>query len=82
MEYVIWSNQHGAWWRANRMGYTRSIQFAGRYSREQAIEICHGATIAHDWSRGSPDELPVPIADLPPDALKLLNLPQVPIDQD
>ena len=35
--YLIWSNEHGAWWRPNAAGYTMRIEEAGRYSREEAI---------------------------------------------
>lgn len=35
--YLIWSNEHRAWWRPNRMGYTIHIEAAGRYTREEAI---------------------------------------------
>jgi hypothetical protein len=37
--YLIWSNEHGAWWRYGREGYTRSLILAGRYTRQEAIEI-------------------------------------------
>lgn len=35
--YLIWSEEHGAWWREASSGYTRSLLEAGRYSQEQAI---------------------------------------------
>ena len=37
--YVIWSEEHGAWWSPGRSGYTRSLSNAGRYSKEEAQEI-------------------------------------------
>ena len=37
--YLIWSEEHGAWWKANKTGYTRFIREAGRYSLEEAIDI-------------------------------------------
>ena len=37
--YVIWSEEHGAWWSPGRVGYTRSLLQAGRYSEEAAREI-------------------------------------------
>jgi hypothetical protein len=36
---LIWSEEHGAWWKPGRIGYTRSIREAGRYSFDEAAEI-------------------------------------------
>ena len=41
--WLIWSNEHGAWWRPAGCGYIRVIEEAGRYSRSEAQEICDGA---------------------------------------
>ena len=41
--YVIWSEEHGAWWGPGKMGYTRSFRGAGRYSRLEAEQIALGA---------------------------------------
>jgi hypothetical protein len=41
--YLIWSNEHGAWWRPGSMGYTRIIAQAGRYTLERARYICEEA---------------------------------------
>lgn len=38
--YLVWSNQHGCWWRADQAGYTIYIAAAGRYSRSEALGIC------------------------------------------
>lgn len=59
--YLVWSHEHGAWWRPNGRGYTTDINRAGRYTREEAI--------AHSKSRdqhaGQPlPELPVREADV------------------
>jgi hypothetical protein len=40
MIYLIWSNEHSAWWRLKRIGYTLIIGDAGRYSEAEAREIC------------------------------------------
>lgn len=40
--YLIWSNQHRAWWRADARGYTAHLDAAGRYSRDQALAHCRG----------------------------------------
>ncbi|HEX4713543.1 MAG TPA: hypothetical protein VH164_01305 [Ktedonobacteraceae bacterium] len=41
--YVIWSEEHGAWWLEGSLGYTRSLVQAGRYSQEQALLIVEHA---------------------------------------
>jgi len=41
--FLIWSQEHGAWWKPGRMGYTRSIREAGRYSLAAATEIVENA---------------------------------------
>lgn len=43
MQYLIWSNEHAAWWRSGHLGYTEIISKAGRYSREEAEQICADA---------------------------------------
>lgn len=54
--YVVWSNEHRAWWGPNRCGYTLSIAKAGRYSREEALSIARGRD---GWRLGhsNPDEI-------------------------
>lgn len=42
-KYLIWSEEHGAWWRPNNHGYTQSMKQAGRYTYEQARAISHSA---------------------------------------
>jgi hypothetical protein len=63
--YLVWSNQHRAWWRANSCGYVKSVLGAGHYTREEAIAIS-GDTRDH-WEDPSetPDELAIPISALP-----------------
>jgi hypothetical protein len=38
-EFIIWSEEHGAWWRPAHAGYTTSMAKAGRYSRREADAI-------------------------------------------
>lgn len=62
-KYLIWSNEHRCWWYANSQGYTTVIENAGRYTREEAMEICrslHGKVF--DCSR-IPDEIPIRESD-------------------
>lgn len=53
--YLIWSNEHGAWWKPRSLGYTQDIRLAGTYDRETAIQVCDGAT--GDWT-SAPAEVP------------------------
>lgn len=41
--YLIWSEEHGAWWLSSSNGYTRSLAKAGRYSRKEAEDIVEAA---------------------------------------
>ena len=43
--FLVWSNQHGMWWRPEQIGYTQIIDEAGRYSRSMAAEIVRDATL-------------------------------------
>lgn len=45
-EWLIWSIEHGAWWRAGEMGYTASVRDAGRYTADRAEAIVAHANIA------------------------------------
>jgi len=61
--YLIWSNEHRAWWRPGGYGYTAVLLEAGRYSREKALHICRDAlpTALHI---GMISEIPVRESDL------------------
>jgi hypothetical protein len=37
--WLIWSIEHGAWWKPKRCGYTKHIKDAGRYSYQEARQI-------------------------------------------
>lgn len=56
-DYVIWSNEHRCWWAPKRRGYTRYLGAAGRYTVEEANEIC----FARRWNPFTEglDEVPV-----------------------
>lgn len=61
--YLIWSNEHRAWWRPNRCGYTTYVRNAGRYQRDEAIQIARNAR--NGWVAGQPPpEIAVPEADV------------------
>jgi hypothetical protein len=62
-QYLVWSHEHGLWWRANRAGYSGTVEGAGRYSRADAIEIC--AAARNGWPKdGPPSEIPVRLEDV------------------
>ena len=67
-EYLIWSNEHGAWWAPNGMGYTRVIEEAGRYSPGDAERIVGRATVGgtlmvtRDGTLGQPLSVPPEVA--------------------
>lgn len=61
-KYLVWSNEHRAWWRADQCGYTVFVNAAGVYTREEAIQICVGAH--NGWqSECAPYEVPVRLSD-------------------
>lgn len=47
VKYLVWSNEHQAWWRSGNRGYTRYIEEAGRYSEAAANAIVADATLEH-----------------------------------
>lgn len=61
--YLIWSNEHHAWWRPESRGYTLDVDGAGRYTREETISIC--AHARDGWgSKSVPSEIPVSEKDV------------------
>jgi hypothetical protein len=44
--WLVWSNEHKAWWGPDGIGYTKIRKDAGRYTRNEAIEICKRANCA------------------------------------
>jgi hypothetical protein len=61
--YLIWSNEHRAWWGPDMWGYTKGLANAGRYSREKALEICRGAIPTANHI-GVISEIPVRLIDV------------------
>jgi len=62
-KYLIWSNEHAAWWRADHAGYSVGLKQAGNYSREEAIAICKRA-LPTAMGLGRISEIPVRLADM------------------
>lgn len=58
-KFLIWSNEHGAWWGPDRCGYVRSLGKAGRYSESEALGICANAIPGTSRILGLLPELPV-----------------------
>lgn len=58
--YLIWSNEHRAWWGPGRRGYVKRIADAGRYSESAALEICTNALPGRRGDEPLP-EIPVPL---------------------
>lgn len=63
MQYLIWSNEHSAWWRADSCGYVIDARGAGRYTREEAMGICGLCRAGWDPAR-KPSEIPVLASDI------------------
>lgn len=59
--YLIWSNEHRAWWGRGARGYVRGAWDAGIYTRAQALEYCRSAI---PGSGPTFNELPVRLADM------------------
>lgn len=57
--WLIWSNEHGAWWRPNAAGYTAFRVAAGRYSYADAVVICDKANYAPEC-KDRPNETMLP----------------------
>lgn len=68
-QYLVWSNQHRCWWRANSAGYTNDIRAAGWYSRGEAIDISGQSRDGWGNPSKTPDELAIAINDLPKNIL-------------
>lgn len=61
-KYLVWSNEHRAWWGPDHRGYTRVIERAGRYDRDEAFSIA--SKRGGGWEReANPDEIAIPEAD-------------------
>lgn len=62
-EWLIYSNEHAAWWGRDRIGYYANIGRAGRYTKAEADAICA------DANRHLPDTNPNEVAVKAPEAL-------------
>lgn len=62
-QYLIWSNEHKAWWGPNGNGYVRRVENAGSYSRIDAMNICFNAMPGRSGSRPL-QEIPILYSDI------------------
>ncbi len=58
--YLVWSNEHTAWWRPNAAGYCTSVADAGRFTKEEAEDH---ASCRSRLPNGDPPEVVVTEAD-------------------
>ena len=63
--FLIWSNQHGAWWRPNSQGYTGFAKSAGLYTLDEAKSISWQGRDGWGEDGKIPDELVVSIDVIP-----------------
>lgn len=69
--WLVWSNEHRAFWAPNRCGYTGLIEKAGRYTRTEAENICKSANYRANSTiyEGTPPEICMPA----PEALETVT---------
>ena len=58
--WLIWSNEHKAWWGRDKRGYVQSVAHAGRYSYEDACQIVENAAVPIEKRAWYPFETMVP----------------------
>ena len=47
-KWVIWSNEHKAFWGSGHNGYVRTLQEVDRYSFLEALDICRKGNFPSD----------------------------------
>ncbi len=63
--YLIWSNEHRAWWRPNSAGYTVYATAAGIYSKEEALSTSWKGRDGWRSEQQCPAEIAVPLSSIP-----------------
>lgn len=63
-EWVVWSNQHGAWWGPKWRGYTTLFHEAGRYSSRDMRMILEKANSNLPAGQEYPDEVAICITEV------------------
>lgn len=59
--WLIWSNEHGMWWGPNHRGYYLRVSEAGRYTLDEARNICK----QRSWEGRVPPETMIHEEDVP-----------------
>jgi hypothetical protein len=62
-KYLIWSNEHRAWWDKSRWGFVELVEDAGRYGREEALNLCLGGMPGH-YEESPVNDVPVRLEDM------------------
>lgn len=62
VKWLIWSNEHNAWWAPNSKGYVKFKDKAGRYDFGEALDLVMAANTHDGMHRSSqlPDETMCP----------------------
>ena len=60
MKWLIWSNEHQAWWREGQRGYAIDVAEAGRYEQKEALKILKNANEGIQMDERAPNEILVP----------------------
>lgn len=63
--WLIWSNEHKAWWKAGKRGYTATLSQAARMTFEEACQILNESNKYRWFLVNEPYETMVPISSLP-----------------
>jgi hypothetical protein len=72
--YLIWSNEHRAWWGPGYRGYVQIISHAGRYKLTEATVICTNAN-AYLSATAEPNEVMLLAPEELPAVVAVANAP-------
>jgi len=61
-DWVVWSEEHAAWWARGKLGYTDSLTEAGRYTQEEALAIVRKANFYCKPGNWNECAMPDPLA--------------------
>jgi hypothetical protein len=72
--WLIWSNEHNAWWGPNGNGYTSLVAHAGRYAMDEAVRICSTPYAPLAWTLNCSTAVPYEVMVPSPEMLRSLAL--------